>query len=181
MFDPDKHSKKINAPKKSLKIIEIYENMTLIHNRLWHALIPGSVDQGGFVVLIVRLFVSAFRVQIVTLATIIAWTIMILNKSFGVLISSKELREGSIKFQAAPGTSANRILEFLFSKNAMDEVFSQVIGDMRDDIFDALQNGEMIKAKWINVRDHIWLTVTVAAYVCVTIGKKLNTIWKVIP
>lgn len=81
---------------------------------------------------------------------------------------------------SAPGSFARSVLDFVFSKKAFDDVFSQAIIDMREEHADALANQRTWKAKWIVIRDHMGLCLTVATYVSVSVGKKVATIWNMI-
>lgn len=79
-----------------------------------------------------------------------------------------------------PGSLSVRALRFLFSKKAFEAVFAQVIADMREEFFEALDLGHRKKARWIVVRDHIGLALTVGLYLAATIGKKVRGIWTLI-
>jgi hypothetical protein len=79
-----------------------------------------------------------------------------------------------------PGNLSVRALRFLFSKKAFEAVFAQAIADMREEYFEALDQGQRNKARWIVVRDHIGLALTVGLYVATTVGKKVGGIWKLI-
>lgn len=85
------------------------------------------------------------------------------------------------KLVAAPGNRAGSILKFVFSKKAFETVFAQAIVDMRDEHAEALSEGLMHKARWILVRDHLGLGLTVAAYLAATVGKKVMGVWNMIP
>lgn len=86
----------------------------------------------------------------------------------------------STKLRSAPGTKAIWILDFVFSKKAMDEVFRQCVVDMRDEYFTALDQGRRYKGRWIVVREHIRLLNVVAQYLCISFGKQIAVIWKTI-
>ncbi|AUC53951.1 hypothetical protein CDO87_12500 [Sagittula sp. P11] len=80
-----------------------------------------------------------------------------------------------------PGTFARSLLSFVFSKKAFETVFAQAIVDMRDEHTEALARSQTWKAKWIVIRDHMNLSLTVAFYVATSLGKKVIGIWKMIP
>jgi len=81
---------------------------------------------------------------------------------------------------SAPGNIAVRICQFLFSAKAYREVFGQVISDMREEYFDALNSGQPKKARYILMRDHLNLLLTAASYVTATVAKRMVSIWKII-
>jgi len=60
-----------------------------------------------------------------------------------------------------PGTFLNRSAEFLFSKKAYCHIFQPMISDMREEYFEALEEGRTAKAKWINARS--WCTFIITA------------------
>lgn len=82
---------------------------------------------------------------------------------------------------APPGSLAKKILSLLFSKKAFTNVFAQAIVDMREEYAEALADKKYWKARWIIIRDHIGLGVTVAAYIGSTVVKRAVGIWKMIP
>ncbi|MEL7690484.1 hypothetical protein [Citromicrobium bathyomarinum] len=81
-------------------------------------------------------------------------------------------------FRRPPGSISESILRFVFPKKAFREVFAQAIADMRDEYIDALALHRKWHARWINVRGHLGLALTVAAYLATTVGKKVVQIWK---
>jgi hypothetical protein len=58
----------------------------------------------------------------------------------------------AVRLHKAPGVILLRIVIFLYSPTAVDEVFMPLIGDWRKENFDALVRGEIWKARWINLR-----------------------------
>ena len=93
----------------------------------------------------------------------------------------RKSKSDRVKFFVAPGALAKSLLSFLFSKKAFESVFAQAIIDMREEHADALASGHLWKARWIVLRDHLNLGLTVAAYFTVTVMKKVTGIWKIIP
>ena len=81
----------------------------------------------------------------------------------------------------APGTLARTVLSFVFSKRAFETVFGQAIVDMQEEYVEALANGKKWKARWVVVRDHIGLLLTVGTYIGTTVVKRAVGIWKMIP
>ena len=86
-----------------------------------------------------------------------------------------------VRVHFAPGTRASRILSFIFSRKAFNEVFAQAIADMREEYADALSSNKVQQSRWIVFRDHLGLALVVAAYVGATVGKRILGIWKLIP
>jgi len=83
---------------------------------------------------------------------------------FGFLafINILELRLRGIA--SAPGATAVTVLQFLLPRSAFDDVFSQVIADMREEYFAALAEKNTAKANWILVRDNANLFLVVVQY-----------------
>lgn len=104
-----------------------------------------------------------------------------LLKTTRIVLRLRNIRRGSrTLIVRAPGTASVSILRFLFSKKSFDAVFAQVIADMREEHAEALFAGERLKARWVIIRGHVALGLTVAAYVTVNIGKKIKGIWQII-
>lgn len=95
--------------------------------------------------------------------------------------NSKDIKPKKSKIYLPPGSSVRSVLEFIFSKKAFDGVFAQVIVDMREEHAEALAVGELRKARWIVVRGHLGIGLTVMSYLGATLGKRLAGIWQMIP
>lgn len=85
------------------------------------------------------------------------------------------------KLISPPGSFARSVLAFLFSKKGFDNVFAQAIVDMREEHADALANKQIWKARWIVLRDHLGLVLTVSAFFGTSVVKRVAGIWKMIP
>lgn len=88
-------------------------------------------------------------------------------------------RQHRRQVSAAPGALALRILKFLVPKKAFDQIFSQAISDMREECFEALQERQLLTAKWIILRDHLGLALTFASYLGTSLGKRVVELWKI--
>ena len=85
------------------------------------------------------------------------------------------------RLQRPPGSYVRSALAFLLPNNAFDKIFSQQILDMREEYFEALDDGRGSKAKWIVVRDHFRIVITLTAYLAASLGKTVAAVWKLIP
>lgn len=99
----------------------------------------------------------------------------------GVFASRASGRKKRSRVVVPPGYAVLHLLKFIFSKRAFDTVFSQVIIDMREEYFEALEAGKIGKARWIVLRDHLGILLTVVTYLAARVGKKVLGIWKMIP
>jgi len=99
---------------------------------------------------------------------------------FVKLMTTRNRRRSAEYLVAPPGSFAKRVLSFIFSKKAFDKIFAQAINDMREEHAEALANGEVGKARWIVVRDHLWLGLTVAAYLSASVVKRVVGIWNIL-
>ena len=104
-----------------------------------------------------------------------------ITKAASITLPSRPHESERKKIFVAPGALAKSTLSFLFSKKAFENIFSQAIVDMREEHADALAEGCIWKARWIVVRDHLHLGLTVAAYLSATVIKKVVSIWRIIP
>ena len=102
---------------------------------------------------------------------------------FSYIASGFSRPEGEVqpKIVSPPGSLARRILAFVFPKKTFELIFAQAIADMREEHATALADEDDYKAKWIVVRDHIGLGMTVVAFLAAGVGKKVAGIWKMIP
>lgn len=114
--------------------------------------------------------------RVVQLGVLLAKLSITRRWQFGVRVT---LTRGS-RVITPPGNLSVRALRFLFSKKAFEAVFAQAVADMREEYFEALNLGHSKKARWIVVRDHIGLALTVGLYVATTMGKKVRGIWTLI-
>lgn len=65
--------------------------------------------------------------------------------------SKKELQQINI-IKYSLSTELLRIVDFLYSNETYENVFLRVVGDWREEYFEALFKKEIWKARWINVR-----------------------------
>jgi hypothetical protein len=96
----------------------------------------------------------------------------------GVNVGRRSKRK---RIYSPPGALARSITSFLFPKKAFDEIFAQAINDMREEHAESLASGSLWKARWIVIRDHFGLCLTVGAYLSATVIKKAAGIFKIIP
>lgn len=96
-------------------------------------------------------------------------------------LRQEALRGSHDRLQRPPGTYVRSVLAFLLPKSAFDSIFSQQILDMREEYFEALDDGRSNKARWIVVRDHFRIVITLTAYLAASLGKTVAAVWKLIP
>jgi hypothetical protein len=61
-------------------------------------------------------------------------------------------RRSTRRIKGAPGNVILRVVDFLYSPKAVEEVFRPLVADWRFEYFEALQQKQKLKARWINVR-----------------------------
>lgn len=89
--------------------------------------------------------------------------------------------QGTRRLVAPPGSMMRSTLAFIFSNKAFDNVFAQAIIDMREEHAGALSEGHIWKARWIVLRDHFGLCLTIGTYLSTSVVKKATAVWKLIP
>jgi hypothetical protein len=57
-----------------------------------------------------------------------------------------------VKIQKAPGTRLLTFVEWLYSPKTVEQVFKPIIADWRTEYYDALNQGRVLKARWISLR-----------------------------
>jgi hypothetical protein len=62
------------------------------------------------------------------------------------------MKRDSEKPRHAPGYLLLKITEFLFSKKTQADIFDQLIADMREEYFEALNVRRRRKAQWVRIR-----------------------------
>lgn len=70
----------------------------------------------------------------------------------------------AVAIQMPPGYRIGRLLMFLLPAKDVDRILLQAIADMREEHSQALSNDRPIHAKYIVVRDHVRIVVTVLRY-----------------
>ncbi|WP_299751385.1 hypothetical protein [uncultured Tateyamaria sp.] len=93
-------------------------------------------------------------------------------------LQGKVPKVAEIQLARPPGSGAVFVLEFLFPKNAFEVVFSQHILDMREEYYEALSEDRPRKARWIIIRDHFRLILTIHSYLGASVAKSLLSFWK---
>lgn len=81
----------------------------------------------------------------------------------------------------APASNLLKFLMFVYSRKTFELVFSEMISDGREEIFDALKSGEKWKARLHNFSLHLNLMIAVVFWFFTGIAKKLLQFWKLIP
>jgi hypothetical protein len=128
------------------------------------------------------LFMNSFNARIFSfLFKIFLLPIVLLLFAFRffLMVSTSFSIQPSGRVSEAPGAIAQRLLRFIVPKVAFDQIFSQAISDMREEYFEALQENELLKAKWIIFRDHLGLALTFASYLGTSVGKRVVELWKI--
>ena len=105
-------------------------------------------------------------------------TINVLRAAVNSIVATIGLRSVIVK---PPGSFAYRVLSFLFSKKTFELTFIQAIEDMREEHANALANSKYWHARWIVIRGHGYLGLTVVTYLAANVVKTIVGIWKIIP
>lgn len=91
---------------------------------------------------------------------------------FFFLGSSRERKIASI-----PGSRLKHVLRFFSSRRTYERVFHEQFLDMEQEFIEALDAKELVRARWVIVRGHIFLVASVGLYLWTsTIGKFLKAI-----
>ncbi len=83
------------------------------------------------------------------------------------------------KLSLPPGTTILRISRFIYTQKTFNRIFEPTIADMREEYFEAIQNEEKLKAKWINIRGHLIFVQTMIAHAGVSVVKLAKNIWTI--
>ena len=81
------------------------------------------------------------------------------------------------KIAGAPGRHLDSLVSFLYSKKKYDRVFAPTIGDMRQEYFDALLEGNSRKARWIWARGILSVLAAAVADVPLSLFGLVHKIW----
>lgn len=77
-----------------------------------------------------------------------------------------------------PAHNLVSIFRFLFPKKAFDNIFSQVIADGREEIFEALAGGKALRSQWLHFVLYMTLVYTAASWSIARFGRVFVVIWK---
>ncbi len=128
------------------------------------------------IILIVLPFVAFAVAGLMIILSPVAVFAFLLN-----IFLAAERSDSGAWIASAPGSRSMKVLKFLFSKKAFENVFAQSIVDMRDEHAEALVDEQVWKARWIVVRGHVGLWLAVVTYLASTVVKKVVDVWKLIP
>ena len=96
---------------------------------------------------------------------------------FSVLLPNKK----TAAIHRPPGSSLQGILRFLYSKRSFDNIFSQIINDMREEYYEALSKNHVWHARWIRIRGLTATLTTMLFHAFTSCGKVVAKIWKMTP
>ena len=82
------------------------------------------------------------------------------------------------RISSAPGSLMLNISSFLYSPRINERIFQQLVNDMRDEYFSALQSGHPWKTKWIRLRYGSAFVNTIGLSCCIKFLDKVISIWK---
>ena len=106
-------------------------------------------------------FVVCIRTGVVSLKTVYARLLSVVMNVLCVFLSLMATTLGFLsdackKFSVkpAPGSRLLAIADFLYRKETVAGVFSQIVADWRDDYFTALSEKRKWKVKWISICGH---------------------------
>ncbi|MCV0350227.1 MAG: hypothetical protein K5863_09130 [Nitratireductor sp.] len=77
-----------------------------------------------------------------------------------------------------PASRLVSVMRFVFSKQAFDSIFSQLVLDYREEYYEALANEENWKARWRGVQLYLVLIATIFSYLGVSVLKYAVKIFK---
>ena len=82
------------------------------------------------------------------------------------------------KIIPAPGFGLLRIAKFVFSKKAREQVFVPIICDMQVEHINALEEGNLLKARWVVIRGQFSFWNKVVCFAPVSLLRQCTDIWK---
>lgn len=88
----------------------------------------------------------------------------------GQIFARNLLRKSNV-VPRAPGGLLLSVVEFLFTKRSVEQVFVPTIVDMRDEYFEALSQNRIWKARWVRLRG------TWKFFVAMGLDRVLSLVW----
>jgi len=99
----------------------------------------------GMNITIIALFIPTVLFLLLAFVGCVAIGLFIAVTFFQSLMQPKKISE-------APGSILLSIVEFLYRPTTVEHTFRPIIADWRVEYFDALQQGRVLKARWITFR-----------------------------
>lgn len=79
----------------------------------------------------------------------------------------------------APGSLFLAITEFLYPKKTQERVFTPIISDMREEMYEAYRQQRPMKAHWIKIRYSFAFIHSMISSVGISLIKKIIDAWSV--
>lgn len=105
-----------------------------------------------------------------------AFTLAMVSSSY--LLFDVFLKPTARSVSLPPASQLDAMLRFVLPARTYEQVFGQIITDMRDECFQALAAGRRWHARWIHWRVYIILAATLIVWVPAVLGKRLLAMWK---
>jgi hypothetical protein len=123
------------------------------------------------------------------LVWIISWVFWILIPLTGfvwLLKTSRGIATFASKNHAAvicraPGWGLNRFAGWFFSRRTLEEVLQPVLADMQAEFVEAVSEGRIYKARWVQLRGYVRFWTHVAAQCPVSIVRVAARLWSSTP
>jgi hypothetical protein len=77
-----------------------------------------------------------------------------------------------------PATGLVTFLQFVFTKRAFESVFLNVVGDMREEYFEALNQGHHGRARWFHFLLYPTILLTIFVWLTSQVAKKAVEVWR---
>jgi len=127
--------------------------LVLLHACVWFSLMLGPAlirGEGGAPLLVARAVLLVFCV-------FFGWALVL------VLVHPSEKK--AVAVARVPGHRTHRLVTILFSRRTCERVFEPIVADHQQEYFEALAQGETLRARWIGVRLHLDLGLSAVVWV----------------
>jgi hypothetical protein len=101
----------------------------------------------------------------------------LINKLVGIQFSNNRDKK---RIHRMPGYGLARISKLIYSKKTFEEVFEPAISDMQVEYLEAIEQGELHKAKWVVLRGRFSFWSTIISFLPVSLLRRCTEIWKTI-
>ena len=88
------------------------------------------------------------------------------------------LAEAHPPLYRAPGSRVNLILQFLLPRKTYERIFAQIVADMREEYFQALNENDAPLAKWRLCQIYITVVVTLFTWFATSVWKRAVDLYK---
>jgi hypothetical protein len=102
--------------------------------------------------------------------------VVLLSFSGGVLSRSSSGRRSAL--HTPPGSTLNRMAEWIYSRKTFEEVLQPVLSDLQIEYFDALHAGRCWKARWVRIRGYWTFWTHAAMQFPISVTQAAVALWK---